>query len=247
MTVVCDRTLPMLRLVKKIGVVRLMPITRKSRISAGPRRSADRATPSIRLRASSTTADSVGGASARVVKACSTSAPSDGICGGPSTSVRIFVLVDRLWKHLDAVAGRERQAVAPAPHDRGFAEVLVQVVDPLDHAVLERPAHGDEVKRREVLDVLAETDAPGMRADGDSKLRGEEQHGYRLVHAAEPAPVALADVDRLCLEELLEDDPVLDVLAGGDPDRRDRAADPGVPEHVVRARRLLDPPRIQLA
>ena len=37
-TAVCEKTLPMLRLVKKIGVVRLTTTTRISRISAGPAR-----------------------------------------------------------------------------------------------------------------------------------------------------------------------------------------------------------------
>ena len=45
----------------------------------------------------------------------------------------------------------------------------------------------------------------------------------RLVHAADPARVELAEVDRLGLEQLLEDDAVLDVLAGRDPDGRDVA------------------------
>ena len=38
-TEVCENTLPMLRLVRKIGVVRLTAMMRRSRISAGPARS----------------------------------------------------------------------------------------------------------------------------------------------------------------------------------------------------------------
>ena len=41
--------------------------------------------------------------------------------------------------------------------------------------------------------------------------------------------------------QLLEHDAVGRVLAGRDADRRDRAADGRVPEHVVGAGRLLDP------
>src|SRR5207244_12094873 len=67
-----------------------------------------------------------------------------------------------------------------------------------------------------------------------------------LVHAAEPARVHLAEADRLRLQQLLEDDWVLAGLAGRDADRRDRARDRRVAEHVVRARRLLDPVRIEL-
>ena len=98
------------------------------------------------------------------------------------------------------------------------------MVDPLDDAVLERAADGDVVEERQVLDVLAQADAARVRADRDAELGGEQQDRDRLVDAADAARVELADVDRLGLEELLEDDPVLDVLAGRDPDRaRSRA------------------------
>ena len=46
------------------------------------------------------------------------------------------------------------------------------------------------------------------------------------------------------LEELLEDHAVLHVLARRDADRRDLATDARVAEHIVGARRLLDPPRV---
>ena len=75
--------------------------------------------------------------------------------------------------------------------------MLVQVVDPLDDAVLERAADGDVVEEREVLDVLAEADAARVRADRDAELRRQQQHRDRLVHAADAARVELADVDRL--------------------------------------------------
>jgi hypothetical protein len=52
----------------------------------------------------------------------------------------------------------------------------------------------------------------------------------------------LQDVDGVGLEELLEDDAVLDVLAGGDADFRDFAADAGVAEDVVGAGGLFHPP-----
>ena len=75
--------------------------------------------------------------------------------------------------------------------------MLVQVVDPLDHPVLERAADRDVVEEREVLHVLAEADAAGVRAHRNAELRREQQHGDRLVDAADPAGVDLADVDRV--------------------------------------------------
>ncbi len=63
---------------------------------------------------------------------------------------------------------------------------------------------------------------------------------------AESGRIELAEVDRLRLEHLLEQHAVHAVLARGDADRRDRFADGGMSEHVVGARRLLDPVRIEL-
>ena len=116
------------------------------------------------------------------------------------------------------------------------------MVDPFDEAIIERAAHGDVVEHREVLDVLAEPDAAGVRTDRNPELRREEEHGERFVHSPDPAGVQLAHVDGVGLEQLLEDDAVLDVLSGRDADRRDLAPDARVTQDVVGARRLLDPP-----
>ena len=74
--------------------------------------------------------------------------------------------------------------------------MLVQVVDELADAVLERRADRDVVEHRHVLHVLAEPDAAGVRADGHAELRREQDDREHLVDAAEPAAVELADVDR---------------------------------------------------
>ncbi len=124
--------------------------------------------------------------------------------------------------------------------------MLVQVVDVLDPPALRCSADGDEVEHRQVLHHLAQTDATGVRAHRHAELRGEQEDGEVLVDAADPAGVDLHDVDRLGLQQLLEDHPVLDVLAGGDPDRAHRVADGAVAEHVVGRGRLLDPVRIEL-
>ena len=125
-------------------------------------------------------------------------------------------------QHLDAVAGGARaRGSGRRSTTAGSAEVLVQVVDPLDDAVLQRAADADEVEDGEMLHVLAEADAAGMRADRDAELRRHQDDRQHLVDAGDAARVDLADVDRLGLEELLEDDAVLHVLAGRDADRRD--------------------------
>ncbi len=97
-----------------------------------------------------------------------------------------------------------------------------------------------------MLGVLAQPDAAGVRADRNAELRGEEKNRQHLVDSPQPATVELADIDRLELEELLEYDAVLDVLAGRDPEGCDCGADSQMPDDIVRACRLLDPPRIDL-
>ena len=92
-----------------------------------------------------------------------------------------------------------------------------------------------------MLDQLAQPHSPGVRADRDVELRRQQQIGDVLVHPGHPGGVDLHHVDRPGLEQLLEDDPVVHGLAGGDLDRVDALADGGVGEDVVRAGRLLDP------
>ena len=126
-------------------------------------------------------------------------------------------------------------------------EMLVQVVDVLAHAVVERGAHGDVIEDRQVLHVLAQPHAAGVRADRHAELGGHQQHGDHLVDAAQAAAVDLAEVDRTRLEQLLEHDAVLHVLAGRNANRRDCLAYALVSEHVVGAGRLFDPPWVDLA
>ena len=121
------------------------------------------------------------------------------------------------------------------------------MVDPLDHPVFERAADAQVVEDGKMLDVLAEADAAGVWADRHAELGCHQDDRQDLVHASDTAGVDLAHVDRSRLEELLEEDSVLDVLPGGDADRRDGLTDPGMSEDVVRARRFLDPPGVELA
>ena len=89
------------------------------------------------------------------------------------------------------------------------------LVNPFQHVALARPRHADVVDQREVDDHLAETDAAGMRADGDAGLGGHQQDREDLVDTGQAARVDLADVDRLSLEELLEDHAVVADRARG--------------------------------
>ena len=85
--------------------------------------------------------------------------------------------------------------------------MLVQVVDVLDHALLQRAAHRHVVERRQVLDQLAQPDAAGVGADRHAELGRQQQDRQHLVDPAEPARVDLAEVDRAGLHQLLEHRP----------------------------------------
>jgi hypothetical protein len=83
---------------------------------------------------------------------------------------------------------------------------------------------------------------PGVGDNGDAKLGREEEHAQDLVHAGETECVELESVESFGLEQLLEHDPVVDVLARSDADAvgLERLADLGVTEDVVGRGGLLD-------
>ena len=109
------------------------------------------------------------------------------------------------------------------------------------------PLTRDVVEDRQVLHVsrtARRRRRAGTPARRTSRPAAARQH---LVHAAEPAGVDLAEVDRLRLEELLEEDPVLPCSPVATPIGATARRDRGVAQHVVRAGRLLDPQRLELA
>ena len=140
---------------------------------------------------------------------------------GPRGAVREPEAFERLGSHRDAVAGRCRGDVPTAADRRRVHEVLVQVVHVFHDPVLEGAADRDVVEDREVLDILAETDAARVRADRDPELGRQQLDRQDFVDAAQAAAVELAEADGLGLQELLEHDPILAMLAGGhaDPER----------------------------
>ena len=109
------------------------------------------------------------------------------------------------------------------------------------------PVTRDVVEHRQVLHGLAQPDSAGVRADRHPELRGEQEVRDVLVDPADAGRVDLHDLHAARLEQLLEDDAVLHVLARGHADRRDAARDRGVTEDVVGARRLLDPGHVESA
>src|SRR4029453_6823873 len=131
--------------------------------------------------------------------------------------------------------------------DAGIHEVFMQVIDELGDPIIHPAGHAQEVEHREMLDELAEPDAACVWTDRDSELRRHQDDRQVLVDAAETAAVDLAEVDGFSLEELLENNPVLRVLAGGDANRTYTLPDCGVPGHVVRGGGRLGPEEIEVS
>src|SRR3954453_22532783 len=97
----------------------------------------------------------------RIVLSCAYSLPPL----PPARAVRERELGQRLRTDLDAVARHRRREVAAADDPDRVDEVLVQVVDELAEAVLERRADRDEVEHGHVLRVLAQPHAAGVRTE----------------------------------------------------------------------------------
>jgi hypothetical protein len=142
---------------------------------------------------------------------------------------------------IDVATGGEGRAVPAGDDLHRLDEVLVEVVDELDHASILAAGDGDEVEHREVLHGFAEADAAGVRAHGYAELRRQQEDRDVLVDPGHAGRVDLEDLEGVRLQELLEHDAVGHVLAGRDRDRGDAARDGRVAEDVVGTRRLLDP------
>src|SRR5579871_2879697 len=92
-----------------------------------------------------------------------------------------------------------------------------------------------------MLDVLAEADSTGVGTDRGFEFGCQKDDGEVLVDASYTAAIELKDIDSLGLEELFEHDTVVAVLAGGDANVGDFAADAGVAKDVVGAGGLFHP------
>ena len=88
--------------------------------------------------------------------------------------VAAATLVDRVAVDVTGLAGN--QVVAAADMD-GCDEMLMQVINELDDAILQSSRDGEEVKDGEVLNVLAESDTACMRTDGLAEFGREQEDG----------------------------------------------------------------------
>src|SRR5438105_166496 len=96
-----------------------------------------------------------------------------------------------------------------------------------------------------MLDIFAQSNAAGMRADRYAKFSCHQQDDDHLVQTAESRAINLTKVDRPCLEKLFKHHTVMTMLAGCYPDRRDLFSNRSMLQNVVRAGRFFDPPRFK--
>src|SRR5262249_17936869 len=143
-------------------------------------------------------------------------------------------------------AGSSRDDIATASGPDGGQEMLVQMVSEFCHAALETAADADIVNQRQVLGVLAETETARVRADRNLELRRQSKNRQRFAESAQATVVELAEIDRIGLHQLLEDDAVGAMFAGRHTDWMNRAANGGVSENIVGAGWFFNPQRTEL-
>ena len=146
--------------------------------------------------------------------------------------------------HLGAEARARRRDVAPALGSRtGSTKCSCRWSTYSITRSCGAAADRDEVEHRQVLHQLAQPDAAGVRADRDAELRRQQQDREVLVDPGDPAAsiwqTSIAPACSSCLKitRFCTCSPVATWIGAIAP--RDRR----VAEHVVRAGRLLDPPR----
>lgn len=123
----------------------------------------------------------------------------------------------------------------------------MQVVDVFQDTALSGSRDADVINERKMLDVFTETDTTGVGAYRDIELFGHEQDGKDFVDTGNAARVDLAEIDGVCLKELLKDDTVLDMLTGGNSSAGiERLADSGVTQDIVRRGRFLNKVGLEL-
>src|SRR5947209_19228568 len=96
-----------------------------------------------------------------------------------------------------------------------------------------------------MLDIFTETNAARVWTDRDAEFGGHEENRQVLVYSADAAGIDLADADGVGLKELLEDDAILHMFAGGNTNRRDCTRNHGVAKNVIRAGGLFNPEGVE--
>src|SRR5258705_12090984 len=97
----------------------------------------------------------------------------------------------RFWFHLYAVAWCGWRHVPVAFHDYMTNKMFMKMIYVFNNAVFQRGAHRNEIKEGYVLNVFAQTDSSGVRANGNAKLSCYQQDCKHFIYAAEAAAIDL--------------------------------------------------------
>lgn len=122
----------------------------------------------------------------------------------PHRAARKLVGEQGFCFHFNAEAGHRGCNIATPLDSNGVDEMFVKVFNVLDHAILHRAAHGYEIKHRQMLNLLTQSYAARMGANGYIEFPGEQQDGKIFVDACNTTGVNLADIDGAQLHELLD-------------------------------------------
>ncbi len=128
--------------------------------------------------------------------------------------MRVFIAGERVGFHGDAISWRGWRQIPATINHRRIQEMLVEVIGVFQRAMLKRGADTDVIKNRKMLDILAQAQAARVWADGHAEFGGEQQHRQHFIDAAESAAIKLAEVHGFGLQELLEHDAIVAMLAG---------------------------------
>src|SRR5215510_7516436 len=123
--------------------------------------------------------------------------------------------------------------------------MFMQMIDVFEDPVLKRTARADIIENCEMLHILAQSNPTRVWANGDTKFGGHQDDCQRFIDAPQAATVDLTEADRLCLEKLLENDPVMTMLSGRHSYRGNGFGDRSMTQDIVRTRRLFDPVRLK--
>jgi hypothetical protein len=118
--------------------------------------------------------------------------------GGARAALVRKLELDRVLVGGKALVGAQprilRQYVVAVPHRDGMNEVLVQMIGKLDDAIFQTAADVDVVEDREVLHVLAQTDAARVWADGNVEVGRQQQRCDDLVDPSQSAAIDLQEI-----------------------------------------------------
>src|SRR5487761_1427451 len=163
----------------------------------------------------------------------------------PDASFWIVELLKCFRINFDAVPWVLRQNITTLANLHRINEVLVEVIDILRNAALQRSGNAEIVESREMLHIFTKAYPSGVGTNWNTEFLRQQDDREVFIDSAQAAAIDLANVDSFRLHQLLKHHPVMAMLAGRDSYRCHRRAYTGVAKDIVWTGRLFHPPRIE--